>query len=68
MGIKDDYLEERKGKFKIKSLNGKIFILNYLTVGTARERAKEIANKVRSDLVLIDITDKSNFISTIRPN
>ena len=69
MTLKEKEIAERQyGKFKIVLPNKKFYILNHFTVKSAKVRAKEIANKERLKVVLIDITDKSNYIDTVRPN
>lgn len=69
MTLKEKEIAERiNGKFKIKLPNGKIFIFNHFTLKAAKKRAKEIADKRKSDVILIDITDRSYYVDTIRPN
>ncbi len=68
MTLKEKEIIGQNGKFKIILSKRKFYILNHYTVEAAEKRAKEIANEKKIEVVLIDITNGSNYIDTIRPN
>lgn len=68
MTLKEREIAEQISRKYRLLYNKKSHILNHFTVEVAKKRAKEIADKRRSDVILIDITDKSHYVDTIRPN